>query len=147
MSLERFVEAQEKPHDIYKELSFYERALFEIQSGNKDTHWIWFIVPQLEGLGVSYNSTFYGIKDLSEAEAYLQHPILGTRLIEISQALFALDETDPKKVVGRDKNKLKSSMTLFSQVNGAHSIFHDVLEKYFSGNMDNETLKKLRKPV
>lgn len=148
MSLERFVEAQEKPHYTYKELSFYARALIEIQSGKKNTDWIWFIFPQLDGFGYSYNSTFYGIKDLSEAEAYLQHPVLGNRLKEISQALFALDETNPEKVVGHgDHYKLCSSMTLFSQIKDAHPIFRVVLEKYFSGNMDDKTLKKLRKTV
>ena len=145
MSLERFIEAQEKQH--YRATgTTYELALQEIRKGKKESHWIWYTLPQLEGFGMSYNSTFYGIKDLSEAEAYLQHPILGSRLIEISQALFALDETNPEKVVRCDEKKLRSCMTLFSQVNVAHPIFRDVLEKYFLGNMDDETLKKLRKP-
>jgi uncharacterized protein (DUF1810 family) len=147
MNLERFVEAQEK---LYEKTTTktYDLALSEIRNGKKSKHWIWFIFPQLKGFGQSYHSNFYGIKSLSEAEAFLQHPVLGTRLIEISHALFALNETDPEKVLGDgDHKKLCSSMTLFSQVKGAHPIFRDVLEKYFSGKMDNETLKKLVKPV
>lgn len=143
MSLERFVEAQEKQQFSAKGTT-YELALQEIRNGKKESHWIWYTFPQLEGFGLSYNSTYYGIKDLTEAEAYLQHPILGSRLIEISQALFTLDETDPEKVVGWDKNKLKSSMTLFSQVKGAHPIFRDVLDKYYFGEMDVKTIAKLR---
>jgi uncharacterized protein (DUF1810 family) len=94
MSLERFIEAQEKQHYSATGTT-YELALQEIRKGKKESHWIWYTFPQLEGFGMSYNSTFYGIKDLSES--YLQHPILGSRLIEISQALFTLDETDPKR--------------------------------------------------
>jgi uncharacterized protein (DUF1810 family) len=145
MSLERFVEAQEKIY-IQTATKTYDLALSEIRNGKKVTHWMWYIFPQLEGLGISYKSNFYGLKDLAEAEAYIQHPILGYRLIEISQALFALNETDPEKIVGHgDHNKLCSSMTLFSKVRNGHPIFHQVLEKYYSGKMDEKTLKKVVK--
>lgn len=147
MGLERFVDAQE---EYYRgtTMTTYALALSEIRNGKKNTHWIWYIFPQLEGLGESYNSMHYGIKDLAEAEAYVQHPVLGTRLIEISQALFALDETNPEKVVGHgDHYKLCSSMTLFSKIKDAHPIFRNVLIKFYSGKMDDETLKKLGKPA
>ena len=143
MNLERFVEAQEKPYYGTTETT-YQLALREIRNGKKESHWIWFIFPQLDGFGYSHNSTYYGIKDLSEAKAYLEHPILGTRLVEISQALWGLNETNPEKVVGWDDKKLCSSMTLFSQVNDAHPIFMQVLDKYFSGKMDDKTLRKLK---
>jgi uncharacterized protein (DUF1810 family) len=142
MNLERFVEAQEKPYYGTTETT-YQLALREIRNGKKESHWIWFIFPQLDGFGYSHNSTYYGIKDLSEAKAFLEHPILGTRLVEISQALCGLNETNPEKVVGWDDKKLCSSMTLFSQVNDAHPIFMQVLDKYFSGKMDKQTLFKL----
>ena len=143
MSLERFVEAQEKSYYNTTDTS-YELALREIRNGRKESHWIWFIFPQLEGFGESYNSTYYGIKDLAEAEAYLHHPILGTRLVEISSALCALNETNPEKIVGWDDKKLCSCMTLFSQVKDSHPIFIQVLDKYFSGKMDHKTLDKLK---
>jgi uncharacterized protein (DUF1810 family) len=142
MNLERFVEAQEKSYYNTTDTS-YELALREIRNGKKESHWIWFIFPQLEGFGYSHNSTYYGIKDFIEAKTYLEHPILGARLVEISQAIFALNETNPEKVVGWDDKKLCSSMTLFSQVNNAHPIFMQVLDKYFSGKMDDKTLQKL----
>jgi len=143
MNLERFVEAQEKPYYGTTDTT-YALALREILNGKKESHWIWFIFPQLEGFGISYNSNHYGIKDLAEAEAFMQHPILGFRLIEISQALFSLNESNPESVLGWDAQKLRSSMTLFSQVKHANSIFREVIDKYFSGEMDRRTLVKLQ---
>jgi len=142
MNLERFVEAQEKSYYNTTDTS-YELALREIGNGKKESHWIWFIFPQLEGFGDSYNSTYYGIKHLAEADAYLNHPVLGSRLIEISQVILALQETNPEKIVGWDDKKLCSSMTLFSQAKDSHPIFQQVLDKYFSGKMDDKTLRKL----
>ncbi len=146
MKLERFVEAQEKFYYNTTDTS-YELALREIRNGRKVSHWIWFIFPQLEGFGVSYNSNYYGIKDLAEAEEYLNHHILGTRLIEISEAIFALQETNPEKIVGWDDKKLCSCMTLFSQVKDSHPIFIQVLDKYFLGKMDHKTLDKLKPSI
>ena len=146
-NLERFVEAQ-------NEYGTYELALSEIKAGRKRSHWIWFIFPQLKGLGSSYNAQYYGIEDSNEAKEYLEHPVLGPRLLEISEALLKLQENDPAVVMGGspDDMKLKSSMTLFAAVSeavseavSAHdSVFHRVLEKFFGGKMDEKTLKILR---
>ena len=145
MTIDRFVEAHEKPNSYSPSISNYSKALGEIQNGKKTTDWIWYIFPQMEGLGHSYNASYYGIKDLAEAEAYLNHSILGTRLIEISSALFSLNETNLEIIVGStDKRKICSCMTLFSQINASHPIFLQVLDKYFSGKMDNQTLQKLK---
>ncbi len=133
--LERFVKAQE--HD-------YSVALEEIRAGRKRSHWIWYIFPQLEGLGRSHMAEFYGIKDIDEARAYLAHPVLGARLKEISAALLGLglDQNDPAEVMGGypDDLKLQSCMTLFSAVSEEGSVFHDVLYKFFGGEMDKNTL-------
>ena len=143
MSLERFIEAQEKAYYGTTEKT-YELALREIRNGRKQEHWIWFIFPQIVGLGGSQNANFYGIKDLVEAEAYLKHAVLGPRLIEISSVLLSLHESNLEIVVGHtDKMKIKSSMTLFSKVPDAHPIFKQVIDKYYSGMMDNQTLFKL----
>jgi uncharacterized protein (DUF1810 family) len=124
-NLDRFIAAQEQT---------YAQALSEIRAGRKRSHWMWFIFPQLKGLGASSNAHFYGIDDLAEATAYLQHPILGPRLIEISRALLALPGNNATAVMGGpDDMKLRSSMTLFSRVNGADAVFEEVLDKYFHG--------------
>lgn len=146
-NLERFVEAQ-------NEYGTYELALSEIKAGRKRSHWIWFIFPQLKGLGFSYNAQYYGIEDSNEAKKYLEHPVLGPRILEISEALLKLQENDPAVVMGGspDDMKLKSSMTLFAAVSEAvseavstpDSVFHQVLEKFFGGKMDEKTLKILR---
>ncbi|MBR1486073.1 MAG: DUF1810 domain-containing protein [Synergistaceae bacterium] len=130
-NLERFVIAQERDYKI---------ALNEIKNGRKRSHWIWYIFPQLKGLGHSYNSEFYGIQDLDEAKNYLSHPVLGKRLIEITEALLALQENDPRIVMNGeiDAMKLKSCMTLFASVSGdENSIFKKVLEKFFGSDKNN----------
>lgn len=143
MSLERFIDAQNQAYYGTTETT-YELALREIRNGRKNEHWIWFVFPQIVGLGGSYNANFYGIKHIAEAEAYLKHAVLGPRLIEISSALLSLDELNLEIVVGHtDKMKINSSMTLFSKVNDAHPIFKQVIDKFFSGMMDNQTLFKL----
>ena len=134
--LERFVSAQKHTYDV---------ALSEIRRGKKKTHWIWYIFPQLKGLGTSYNSEFYGIENVDEAKSYLSHPILGARLREITTAILGLDENDPLKVMGSpDDMKLKSCMTLFAYVSEDASLFHKVLEKYFGGNKDEVTIHMLK---
>ena len=106
--IERFVEAQKE---------VYNRALEEIKSGKKRTHWMWFIFPQIKGLGLSMTSIFYSIKEAEEAKEYLGHPLLGHRLREISQALLELKTDNPAEVFGSpDDMKLRSSMTLFDTV-------------------------------
>lgn len=129
---------------ILAQLNTYEKALGEIKSGKKRTHWMWFIFPQLRGLGMSDMAHKYGIADLEEAKAYLAHDALGARLIEISAELLKLEGSDPEAVFGDiDAVKLKSSMTLFSLVSEDDSVFHKILQKYFDGRQDAKTLKLL----
>jgi len=133
--MDRFITAQ---------ATTYAQALSEIRSGAKRSHWMWFIFPQLKGLGYSSNANYYGIGGLSEATAYIQHPILGPRLIEISRALLNLPGNDATNVMGSpDDMKLRSSMTLFSLVKGADPVFELVLDKYFQSQKDNQTIALL----
>ncbi len=133
-NLNRFVEAQEYSYPI---------ALGELREGRKRSHWMWYIFPQLKYLGHSYNSQFYGISGIEEATAYLQHPVLGPRLREVSEAILNLPTTDPRGVFGGiDALKLRSSMTLFDRV-FPDDIFSRVLDKYFSSRRDPRTLKIL----
>ena len=131
-NLERFVSAQE-----YN----YASALNEIKAGMKRTHWIWYIFPQLKGLGHSRKALYYGIEDIEEAKLYLENPILGARLLEITEALTQLQESDPSEVMGGDVDsaKLKSCMTLFAYISESGSIFHRVLKKFFNGETDSRT--------
>ena len=134
MSLERFLSAQE--HD-------YEIALSEIRNGRKQSHWMWYIFPQIQGLGYSSMAQFYAIKDREEAVAYLNHPVLGKRLVEITEALLNLRENDARKVMGYpDDLKLKSSKTLFYVVSG-RAVFKQVLDKYYFGELDEKTVSLL----
>lgn len=134
-NLNRFLKAQEL---------MYPWALREIKNGRKRTHWMWYIFPQLKALGQSSTALYYGIEDLDEAEQYLAHPVLGTRLKEISEVLLNLETNDPYKVMGNiDALKLCSSMTLFAEVGGYDSVFGKVLDKYFNGNKDMNTIRIL----
>lgn len=124
----------------------YQRALSEIKNGKKISHWMWYIFPQLKGLGRSSMSEYYGIQDLDEAKVYLADPILGKHLIEICNALLSLDTNDATKVMGRpDDRKLKSSMTLFDAATESSDIFQMVLDKYYNGKKDYRTLYMLGK--
>lgn len=130
--IERFVQAQ---NDVYI------RALKEIESGKKRTHWMWFIFPQIKGLGISMTSIFFSLKDAEEAKEYLGHPLLGKRLREISHALLRLKTDNPAEVFGStDAMKLRSCMTLFDFVE-PESVFNKVLMKYFDGKRDEKTLR------
>lgn len=132
--LQRFLDAQENSYTI---------ALEELKEGRKRSHWIWYIFPQLKGLGRSYNSNFYGISGIEEATAYLEHPVLGSRLREISETILALDDTDAVSIFGGiDARKLRSSMTLFDMVS-PNDVFARVLDKYFSGKRDSCTLRRI----
>ena len=132
MSLQRFIEAQQ---------SDYEIALSEIKEGRKRSHWMWYIFPQIHGLGFSETSRFYAIKSRAEAEEYLHHPLLGKRLIEISGVLLDLDTDDAHSVFGSPDNlKLKSSMTLFACLSKTDPVFQSVLNKFFNGIKDEKTL-------
>lgn len=134
-SLERFIVAQEHA---------YAMALREIRGGRKQTHWMWFIFPQLRGLGTSYRAFVYGIEGIDEARAYIEHPVLSSRLIEISEALLSLEETDPVRILGHvDAVKLRSSMTLFALISDDGSVFYRVLDKLYGGQRDEKTLELL----
>ena len=131
-SLERFVRAQEHSYDA---------ALREIRGGRKRSHWMWYIFPQIAGLGMSSTAQYYAIYDLTEAEEYMAHPILGPRLLEISRALLALDTSDADAVFGWPDNlKLRSSMTLFHCADPDCPVFQQVLDKFFGGRPDERTL-------
>lgn len=135
--LQRFIDAQQADYAI---------ALSEIQNGRKRSHWMWYIFPQIQGLGFSSVSKHYAIQDLAEATAFLQHPVLGNRLIQICQALLAGGSHDAYRIFGTpDDLKLKSSMTLFATVPGADPVFEQVLEKFFKGRKDEHTLRILAK--
>ncbi|MBC7388314.1 MAG: DUF1810 domain-containing protein, partial [Opitutaceae bacterium] len=119
----------------------YLKALSEIKKGKKTTHWMWYIFPQIKGLGSSETAQYYGIKDLNEATAYLKHPILGKHLIEIAQELYNLKGKTVTQILGTpDDMKLRSCMTLFANVKNANPLFNKVLEKYFNGVPDELTL-------
>ncbi|RYZ83842.1 MAG: DUF1810 domain-containing protein [Moraxellaceae bacterium] len=133
--LTRFLTAQERDYAV---------ALAEIKQGRKRSHWMWYIFPQIAGLGFSATSRLYAIKDKSEAVAYLQHPVLGSRLVEITRVLLELDENHAGRIFGNpDDMKLKSSMTLFGALPGADPVFSRVLAKYFNGIQDWVTLRLL----
>ncbi len=134
--LDRFLQAQS---------GSYETALREIRSGRKRSHWMWYIFPQIQGLGFSATAQYYAIRDLQEAKEYLRHPTLRARLLEISEALLTLDSRDAAAVFGwPDDMKLHSSMTLFAEAEPACTVFQDVLRQYFHGNKDEKTLQILR---
>ncbi|MCA0899890.1 MULTISPECIES: DUF1810 domain-containing protein [Microbulbifer] len=136
------------PHNLQRFLdtqaSCYPEALAEIHAGNKHTHWMWFIFPQIDGLGRSSTARHYAIKSRDEAEAYLAHPILGTRLRECCAALLAVKGRSAHQIFGSpDDMKLKSSMTLFTVVAGQRSEFMQVLQRYYCGELDTVTLELL----
>ena len=123
----------------------YETALAEIRSGRKRSHWIWYIFPQIQGLGFSSTAQYYAIENLEEAKAYLADPVLRERLLEISNALLALDSCDPLEVMGYpDDLKLRSSMTLFSLAEPECTVFRDVLDKFYNGQEDSRTIALCR---
>ena len=135
MSLERFIKAQEHSYEI---------ALSEIKGGRKRSHWMWYIFPQIKGLGYSSTAQYYSIQDRQEAENYMNHPILSERLIEISEELLKVDSDDPSVVLGYpDDMKLKSSMTLFYLIS-EEIIFKKVLDKFFGGELDKKTIDILK---
>jgi uncharacterized protein (DUF1810 family) len=135
-NLSRFINAQE---------SDYQSALAEITAGRKRSHWMWYIFPQYDGLGFSSTSRHYAIKSPAEAEAYLEHPILGPRLHEYVDALLAVTGRTAHEIFGSpDDMKLKSCMTLFAHVSPVGSAFEQVLDKYFCGQRDGKTLELVR---
>ncbi len=136
-NLKRFIDAQE---------SDYEIALSEVRNGRKQSHWMWYIFPQIQGLGFSEASKFYALKDINEAEEFLKHSVLGKRLVCICNELLGLECNDATKIFGSpDDLKLKSSMTLFSSLHNSNPVFQLVLEKFFNGAKDNKTLRMIDK--
>jgi uncharacterized protein (DUF1810 family) len=133
--LNRFVQAQEDT---------YDRALSEIKSGRKQSHWMWYVFPQFEGLGFSPTSMRYSIKSRAEAEAYLCHSILGPRLLECCEAVLSVEGRSAHEIFGApDDLKLKSCATLFARVSPAGSVFDRLLDQYFQGQRDVKTLRLL----
>jgi uncharacterized protein (DUF1810 family) len=133
--LQRFVDAQ---HPVY------ERVCTELRNGRKDTHWMWFIFPQLRGLGHSRMATVFGISSREEAIEYLKHPILGPRLMGCTHLVNLVDARSISQIFGApDDMKFKSSMTLFTSVAPDHQVFKDALQKYFGGELDPLTLERL----
>jgi uncharacterized protein (DUF1810 family) len=136
--LQRFVDAQD-------ESGTYAAALAELWTGRKRSHWMWFVFPQIAGLGRSPTAQHFAITDLDEARAYLAHPVLGPRLRECATALVGLDATDPVVVLGSiDAVKLRSSMTLFAHADPDEPLFGAVLDRYYAGAEDPATLPLLR---
>ena len=133
--LARFVDAQRDVHAT---------ALAELRAGRKRTHWMWFVFPQLAGLGSSWMAQRYAIASAAEAEAYLRHPVLGSRLVECAEALLAIEGRSAREILGPpDDLKLKSSATLFAAVSPPGSAFERVLDKYFAGERDEATLRRI----
>jgi uncharacterized protein (DUF1810 family) len=133
--LDRFVRAQEPS---------YEQALSEIRAGRKRSHWMWYIFPQLAGLGRSPASQEYSIRTLAEAEAYLRHPVLGPRLAECAGAVLAVEGRVAHEIFGSpDDRKLRSCATLFAIVSPPNSVFHRLLDRYFRGEPDDRTCQLL----
>lgn len=131
----RFLDAQNK---------LYLTALDEIKNGKKQSPWMWFIFPQIKGMGSSDTSKFYEIKSADEAIAFLEHPILGKHLVEITSELIKKEEETVSDIFGNlDVEKLKSCMTLFASVQNSEPIFQEVLHKYFDGSSDFHTLQLL----
>jgi uncharacterized protein (DUF1810 family) len=134
-NLHRFVEAQEP---------VYKRVLSELREGRKRTHWMWFIFPQIRGLGQSETSQRFSIASLYEAEAYFEHPILGLRLRECTELVNAIQGRSIEDIFGYpDHLKFRSSMTLFAQAAPGEKIFNEALDKYFAGSPDEFTVSRL----
>jgi uncharacterized protein (DUF1810 family) len=134
------------PHDLQRFLEAqapaYERALAEIRSGRKRTHWMWYVFPQCAGLGFSSTAQRYAIRTIAEAEAYLRHPVLGPRLVECCEAAVAIDGRSAAAIFGSpDDLKLRSCATLFAAVSPPGSVFQRVLARFFNGEPDPVTLR------
>jgi uncharacterized protein (DUF1810 family) len=133
--LDRFLKAQQLT---------YALALRELRAGRKMSHWMWWIFPQIDGLGFSSTTQNYSIKSLEEAEAYLAHPILGQRLLECAEAVLAVENRTANQIMGSpDDMKLHSSATLFACVSPPGSVFHGLLDKYYDSEPDQKSLQLL----
>jgi len=134
-NLSRFVQAQEQT---------YDQALAELNAGRKRSHWMWYVFPQLDGLGSSPITKRYSIKSEAEARAYLDHPVLGQRLVDCAEAILRVEGKSAREILGSpDDLKLKSCATLFARVSPPGSVFERILEKFYSGEPDAATLRLL----
>ncbi|WP_222909007.1 DUF1810 domain-containing protein [Pseudomonas sp. DNDY-54] len=134
--LQRFVEAQ---------IPVYERALEELRAGHKQSHWMWFVFPQIAGLGHSAMAQRYAISGVDEARAYLEHPLLGPRLQACAQAMLLHRDRSARQILGSpDDLKLRSSMTLFAAIAPEQPLFQQVLDTFFEGEADSQTLSRLQ---
>jgi uncharacterized protein (DUF1810 family) len=136
-NLQRFIDAQ---------TSDYAIALAEIRKGKKRSHWMWYIFPQIRGLGHTETSKYYAIRDIAEAQSYFDHPVLGPRLTAIAQELLLLESSNANEIFGSpDDLKLKSSLTLFASIDHTDPVFQEVLDKFFNGVNDQKTLEIIHK--
>jgi uncharacterized protein (DUF1810 family) len=143
------VTSRDDPHDLSRfvdaQQGVYESAIAEIRAGRKRSHWMWYIFPQVVGLGSSATAQHYGIRDAEEARAYLAHPVLGQRLIECAEAICSVTGRSASEILGTpDDLKLRSCATLFAQVSPPGSVFDRVLRRYYDGQPDQATLALLR---
>jgi uncharacterized protein (DUF1810 family) len=139
--LARFVDAQDAG-------GMYDAALRELRAGRKRSHWMWFVFPQVEGLGRSATAQRFAVRGLPEARAYVAHPVLGPRLVEAARALVEQPSEDPVAVLGpTDATKLRSSMTLFAEAATDQPVFREVLARFFGGEADPATLARLQPPT
>jgi len=135
LNLQRFVDAQN---------AVYQQVLRELRKGQKESHWMWFIFPQLRGLGHSHMATVYGIASRQEAQAYLAHTILGARLKECTELVNQIEGRSIEEIFGSpDDMKFRSSMTLFERAARHNQVFQDALQKYFAGQPDPLTLERI----
>jgi uncharacterized protein (DUF1810 family) len=143
------VTSRDDPHDLSRfvdaQQGVYESAIAEIRAGRKRSHWMWYVFPQVVGLGSSATAQLYGIRDADEARAYLAHPVLGQRLIECAEAICSVTGRSASEILGTpDDLKLRSCATLFAQVSPPGSVFDRVLRRYYDGQPDQATLALLR---
>jgi uncharacterized protein (DUF1810 family) len=136
----------EDPHElsrfVHAQAEDYERALREIRSGRKRSHWMWYVFPQIDGLGFSSMSRRYSIKSVAEARAYLDHPVIGRRLVECAEAALSVEGRSASEIFGSpDDMKLRSCATLFASVTPPDSVFARLIDKYFKGERDGRTLQ------
>ncbi|AFZ35617.1 protein of unknown function DUF1810 [Stanieria cyanosphaera PCC 7437] len=141
--------SEQDPFDLNRFINtqnqVFDRVLAELKNGRKRSHWMWYTFPQLDGLAQSTTSKYYAIKSPEEAIAYLNHPVLGARILECANTIVAIEGKTVSEIFGYpDDLKLKSSMTLFSEVS-AEPIFIRVLDRYFHGDRDDRTLQLLKK--
>ena len=130
---------------VHAQAGIYEQVLLELTCGEKRSHWMWYIFPQIDGLGYSATAKQYAIKHIEEAREYLNHPVLGKRLLECAEIVLDLEGRSASEVFGSpDDAKLRSSMTLFAYISESDSVFTLVLNKFFTGHRDSKTIDLLK---